>query len=343
MKQPPHGHRRTEGGLTLIELLVAMTVGLVVTIAALSMLLLGRTGFTAVDATTQLIDKERFAVDIMSRVIAQAGFEDYSSRALITRAAALKQGIDPEPDIFGWNNTIYADPATAAGVTQTNAMADANRPGKCTVNDTSCLNGSDVLMVRFQGVDGTPTVPDMSMINCMGDGEPAPALASFDNRAMNFFFVARNAVSGEPSLHCAYYDAAATPPNFKNQPLLEGVEAMQVLYGTDNVTPGQTPALPGTDTVADRWLRADQLKVAADPATTRENFRRVRAVRIGLVLRGPPGSAQDRNPVSLTPLGSPTYVATTADVGSELNVAGDGRLRRVVTFTVHIRNELGLK
>lgn len=341
MHARPHQCRRQDG-LTLIELLVAMTVGLVVTIAALSMLMMGRTGYTAVDATTQLIDKERFAVDIMTRVIAQAGFEDYGAPTLMTRAVAQKQHLDPEPDIFGWNNTIYANPASAAAVTQTTLMADGDRPGQCTVTDTSCLSGSDVLMVRFQGVDGTPTLADLSMINCRGHGEPAPKDNDFDNRAMNFFFIARNDKTGEPSLSCATYNPAAPSNKFSNEALLEGVEALQVLFGTDNVTPNQVPAVAGTDTITDRWLRADELKVPGNPAATSENFRRVRAVRVGLVLRGPPGSAQDRNPMSLAPLGSPTYVAT-GDAGSHLNVAGDGRLRRVVTFTVHIRNELGLK
>lgn len=337
MKQTSPRKRRSQGGLTLIELLVAMAVGLVVTIAALAMLTMGRTGFGAVDASTQLLDKERFAVDLMTRVIAQAGFEDYGSSSLMTRAAAKGQ-LGTEPDIFGWDNAIYADPAGPAAVSQTTAIADGNRPGKCTVptSDTSCHNGSDVLMVRFQGVG------DLSMINCMGIEEPTPAPGDFDSRAMNFFFVDRKGTSVEPSLYCGYYNKDATPPDFVIQPLLEGIEAMQVLFGTDNVSPNQIPAATGTDTIADRWLRADELKVPANPDATRENFRRVRAVRVGLVLRGPPGSAQDRSPRSLAPLGSPTFVAG-ADVGSRLNVAGDGRLRRVITFTVHIRNELGLK
>lgn len=328
--------RRTQSGLTLIELLVAMSIGLVVTLAALSMLMMGRTGFTAVDATTQLIEKERFAVDIMTRVIAQTGFEDYGSPTLLTRALAQKRGVDPEPDIFAWNNAIYARPAAAAAVTQTTLMADENRPGKCTVTDTSCDNGSDVLLVRFQGVDAEP-----SMINCQGEEEPAPKNSDFDNRAMNFFFVARDPTTGEPSLQCAYYNTN-TSSFVVPQPLMEGVESLQVLFGTDNVDPNQVPAVAGNDTIADRWLHADELKVPLNDQATRENFRRIRAVRVGLVLRGPPGSAQDRVAMSLAPLGSPTYVAT-SDAGSKLDVPADGRLRRVVTFTVHIRNELGLK
>jgi type IV pilus assembly protein PilW len=128
---------------------------------------------------------------------------------------------------------------------------------------------------------------------------------------------------------------------WENEPLLEGVEAMQVLFGTDNVTPLSTPGAVG-DSIVDRWLPAHQLR-GPTHAATRENFRRVRAVRIGLVMRGPVGSAQERVAASLAPLGSPTFVDSAGDPGSQLSVTADGRLRRVITFTVHLRNELGLR
>ncbi len=331
---------RRQQGLTLIELLVALTIGLVVTIIALSMLLLGRTGYGAVDSTSQLADRERFAVDTISKVVMQAGFQDLAAGAVMTRAVASTLGNDPEPDIFGWDNAGWGSGLNDLAISTTTRIVDGNRPTLCgSVTDTSCLNGSDVLVVRFQGVPVAPgsATADNTMMNCFGTGETGLVTQDLNERAANVFFVQRNADTGEPSLHCAYYKHSTTA--WVNQPLIEGVEAMQVLYGTDNVTPG-TPPTPGAwgDTVVDRWLRADQLKITGNPAATRENFRRVRAVRIGLLLRGPVGSAQERIAQTFRPLGA-SYVAT-ADAGSQLNAAPDGRLRRVVNFTIHIRNDL---
>jgi len=337
--QRPHPQR----GVTLIELLVAMAVGLVVTIVALSMLVLGRTGYSAVDSTTQLIDKERFAVDAISRVVQQAGYQDYAAPIMLTRGVSVKSGVDPdpEPDVFAWNNAIYATPDNLL-ISVTTKIADENRPGLCSVSDTSCRNGSDVLMIRFQGVSTitSSSTADTSMINCRGNGETGFVTGVLSERAANFFYVQRNAATGEPSLHCASYNHATGV--YSNDPLIEGVESMQLLFGTDNVVPLTAPTVGGLDSIADRWLRADQLKVAANPVATKENWRRVRAIRIGLVLRGPVGSAQERIAASFAPLGSPTFVAA-ADTGSQLNVAADGRLRRVLTFTVHIRNDLTLR
>lgn len=329
-----------QAGLTLVELLVALAVGLAVTLAALSMLVLGRTGFNAVDHSAQLIDKERFAVDIIGRVVAQAGFEDYAGPVLSTREIAAMRSVDAEPDLFAWNDAMYTNTPTLPALSEATQLVDGSR-SSCAITDTSCRNGSDVLLVRFHGVNGTSTTSDMSMIDCRGNGVPALAGGNLDGRAIAFFHIQRDATTGEPSLHCATYDHATA--SYSNQAILEGVEAMQVLFGTDNVVPATPPATTGADTVADRWLRADQLKVLPlNPAATRENFRRIRAVRIGLVLRGPVGSAQERVTARLFPLGTPTF-AVSGDAGSILNVAADGRLRRVITFTVHIRNELGLR
>lgn len=326
--------RSRQRGLTMVELLVAMTLGLVVAIAAISTLIMGRTGFSTVDNTGQLVDRERFATDLLSRIVMQAGYEDFNAYPLVTRALAKKQSLDPEPDIFGWNNAIYAQMSNLS-ITTSTANADGNRNGGCgAITDTSCRNGSDILLVRFQG-SGTPA--DGSMTDCRGQAEPSLNGTDLDRRAVNIFYVARDA-SGEPSLYCAYYDLTSNAW-VAGTSLIEGVESMQVLYGTDSVTPSTTPPAAYGDAVVDRWLRADQLKVSSNPAGTRDNFRRVRAVRIGLVLRGPAGSAQVAEAATLNPLG-PAYVDATNDVGSALNVAADMRLRRVVTFTVHLRNDL---
>lgn len=348
---------RRQGGFTLVELLVAMGLGLLVIAIAGGALLLGRQGFDAVDSGTQLRDKQRLAVDILTRTIVQAGFEDYAADTA-KRAEFASDTTSLEPDIFGWNNAIYAAPGI--DISATTAIANGNRPGKCGgVMDTSCRNGSDILVVRYQGVTSPTdsTKSDNSMINCGGQGDKGLVTNDLNERGASLFHVAT--VNGEPSLYCSYYSHKSG--SWENQPLIEGVESFQVLYGTDSVTPNTAPVEddPTTplpldeslqDSIAERWLRADQLTVAGNPKATRDNWRRVRAVRIGLVLRGPVGSAQQSAATTLTPLGV-AYTNSTEDTGSALAVPGDRRLRipsastqAGVTlpsaFTVHVRNDL---
>lgn len=330
---------RKQHGLTLIELLVALGLGLLVVVIAATALLLGQQGYRSVDATTQLRDRERFATDLLARVIIQAGYQDLGAANVSLRSTAALLGNDPDPDIYGWNNAVYKLPDDLI-LSESTKIVSGNRPGSCTVNDTSCKNGSDVLVIRYQGVSSPTNAvnADNTMINCMGQGEAGLTNGNLNDRAVSIFHVTRGA-NGEPALSCSYYNFS-TGLWAVSSPMIEGVESFQVLFGTDGVTPTLAPTA-AQDTVADRWLRADQLTVAGNAAATRENWRRVRAVRVGLVLRGPVGSALQASTATLAPLGS--LYASTSDTGSNLAVAADGRLRQQSTFTVHLRNDLSLR
>lgn len=331
---------RHQRGLTLVELLVALGLGLLVTVIAATALLTGQQGYQSIDNSTQLRDKERFATDLLTRVIVQAGYQDLGAPNISLRSSAPAQLLDPEPDVYGWNDAVYSTPDDLLLSTSTK-IANGNRPGKCTVNDTSCKNGSDILVVRFQGVTSAtdPTKADNTMINCMGQGEAGLTAGALDDRAVSVFHVTRG-TNGEPSLSCSYYNFE-TGLWAASAPMIEGVESLQILYGTDQVVPLTVPSVVAVqDTIADRWLRADQLTVGGNLAATRENWRRVRAIRVGMVIRGPVGSAQQAD-APINTLGS--MYASASDTGSNLTVAADRRLRLQSTFTVHLRNDLTLR
>ena len=333
--------RLKQRGVTLIELLVALGLGLLVTVIAATALLLGQQGYRSVDATTQLRDRERFSNDLIARVVLQAGYQDLGANEVTVRStAALLPGSDPEPDIYGWNNAVYVTPADLV-LSEGTKITNGGRPASCgSVNDTSCRNGSDVLVVRYQGVNSSPTsvTADNTMINCAGRGEAGLTSGNLNDRAVSMFHVTRQP-NGEPSLSCSYYSGG----NWVSVPMIEGVESFQVLFGTDGVAPNLIPGVGAVqDTVPERWLRADQLTVAGNFPATRENWRRVRALRVGMVMRGPVGSAQQVAATTFQPLGS-LYVAAAADTGSALSVAADGRLRLQTVFTVHLRNDLTLR
>jgi type IV pilus assembly protein PilW len=180
------------------------------------------------------------------------------------------------------------------------------------------------------------------MIDCQGSAPTA--IPTFqDDRLTSVFYVALR--NGEPSLMCM------TGAN-NAQPIIQGVETFQVLYGVDAVVPNTAPVAATKDNAADRYLRADQMTVAGSPAATNANWRRVRSLRIGMVLRGPTGSVQDPTAQTFYPLGLAkgsssgtvgSAMSSAADVGSIFSPTADRRLRQVVTFTVHLRNEQGLK
>lgn len=345
---------RGQQGFTLVELMVALALSLLVVLAAVSALLVSRQGFTSVDAASQLRDNARFATDFITRLAVQSGFKDvaFVDTSKQSQFKAVGITVDPAPPIFGFNNAIIPTGADPIG-TATNNSRDT---GACTAQGTLCNNGSDILVMRYQtsGLNtevglGSPFV-DNAMFNCAGVPQSATPTASDD--VIESMLGVGVSTNNEPALMCKYRNnaggawAAATP-------LVEGVESFQILYGTDAVVPGvvPVPAAPlGTppavgqpDSIPDRYLRADELTVPGNTVATNENWRRVRSLRIGLVLRGAANSAQDRNILpanqALFPLG--IGISSPNDRQTQFiqqPAAGDGRARQVVTFTIYLHN-----
>lgn len=318
-------------GLTLVELLVAMAVSLLVILAAGAALLAGRRGAETVDVAGQLRDNGRFASEIIQRLVVQTGFEDLESAGQPYANSPMSfvtqnEGVPPiealRPNLQGYNNATPSstDPLNAANLNAT--------------------GGSDTLILQYQAVKGdlsaaalagSTASADGSMIDCAGNA-PTESAANRDDRIVSVLYVSTDA-QGEPSLMCMTRNNSTG--NFTSTPLVRGVESFQVLYGVDNVKPGEVPVGDVTS-VPGRYLRADQLTVAGDTNATYTNWRRVRSLRIGLVLRGAANSGQETVSQTLYPLGSADY-SSSADTGSQFAV-NDNRLRQVVTFTVLLRN-----
>lgn len=320
-------HTAKQAGLTLLELLVAMTLGLLIVLAAAAALLVSRQGFFAVDAASQLRDNARYAQSIVQRVGVQAGFKNIN---MLVPPPPEDPANPFEPSVFGINNAKRST-STAWDAGSTWGTSDAGK-------------NSDILVLRAHvstttGEVGSPS--DGSMIDCLG--EAPPVTSELDGGFFNILHVQASS-DGEPALMCT---RAAAGGGFEAQPLVQGVESFQVLYGVDNVVPNTAPT-GATDSVPDRYLRADQLTVTGNDAATYANWRRVRSLRIGMVLRSQPGSAVDTASQTFYPLGTSrssasgaigsAFAHATNDPGTVFTPPVDRRLRQVVTFTVHLRN-----
>jgi len=315
-------------GFTLVELLVAMAISSVIVIAAISALIVSRQGFTTVDAASQLRDNARFATDLIQRLGVQAGFQDVKYSAINRSSTTAGLAAIAPQNVSGVTNAIpsYDDPFnTFATRTNTNSIG----------------YGSDVLILRYQTVETYPDsgVSDQTIIDCAGSA-PAAIPVDQDDRLTSVLYVDDS--QGEPSLMCSTGPATA-------QPIVRGIENFQVLYGVSGVTPNTAPA--GTPSfIPDRYLRADQMTVAGSASDTTANWSRVRSIRIGMVLRGPPGSAQESIARTYYPFGRApassggaegSAMSSANDPGTVFSPSADTRLRQTVTFTVHLRNNIG--
>lgn len=323
--------QRRQIGLTLVELLVALVISAVVVVAAFSALIVSRQGFTATDTASQLRDNARFLTDLIQRIGVQAGYVDYKF-AVTPAGNDANTAATPEPDVKGFNN----------------ALASTTAPGtEFTSRGASSVDGSDVLVLRYQASETYPGsgVADNAMVNCLG--LPAQSLpANRDERVLNVFHIAL-ASDSEPSLMCTAVNTKTGA--IDTQPIIRGVETFQVLYGVDGVTPNAAlPAvLPTTANIPSRYLRADQMVVAGNADATNRNWGRVRSILVGMVIRGPAGSAPESKALTYYPFGLAPGASTgskgssmmsTNDTGTEFKPIADNRLRQVVTFVVHLRN-----
>ncbi len=357
-------------GFTLVELMISLVLSLLVVLAATSALLVSRSGFNDVDAASQLRDNARFATDFVTRLAVQSGFKDvnYLDSTKESQFSSISSATTSSPPLSGFTNARF----DSSGLTASDPLnsAQSNSRNSCPASSTDptlCANFSDILVMRYQAgsintesaVSAT-NVSDQAMFNCAGISEDT-APANKGDAIESMLGVEMSGPSGnqEPALSCRYRTGVNLPWVSASTPLVQGVEMFKVLYGTDGVVPNTVPvaaaaigATPNPvigqpDSVPDRYLTAEQLNVSGNTAATNENWRRVRSLRIGMVLRSASGSTQGvkRRYYAFSPsatLTSAPSAGAFSAVGSYVDVpATDTRLRQVVTFTVYLHNYQG--
>lgn len=287
--------------MTLAEVLVALAVSMGIVLTAGRLLLLANGAYAAQAEAAGIEDGGRFAVDLMSRAVRQAGALDVDAFA------------GPDAD---------AAPARLAGL-------DARTLARTTpgIDDPlpAAVNGSDVLAVRFPGTGAGGG--DGSTVDCAG----FPVGAG--EEGWSIFYVARNG-EGEAELRCKYRGTAS----WSADAVVSGVDGLQVLYGVDTDDPPDGVANRYVN--ADGIDALDAPFAGAADFNRRTHWKRVVGVRVGLLLhgsrptRGEPGSAR------YYLLGAGYADAAGADdAGSTLDEARMApdlrrRERRLFTFTV---------
>ena len=306
--------RSVQLGVTLVELLVSLFLVSLITLAVLALYNTSANAYKTTDANQELSDNARFIVEIFSQSIRQAGLQDAAQYAAFQ--AQNQPVLAPsylwdvsrfgaQPALFGYNNANVANPTSGTDFG---------------ANDNVGVNNSDVFGVRYFGSSrlSDASTADGSIIDCRGVGVPYPI--NQGDIGLSLFMVATGA-SGEPELMCINAGRAQAFP------IVAGVESLQLMYGVDTD--------PATDTTPNRWLNAKQV---ADAAL----WTRVRTVRLGLVLRGAPGSGVTApTPQVLYPMGeefSKIGGVASTESGMTFTPPNDGRLRRAYTFNIAVRN-----
>lgn len=106
---------RTAAGFTLIELMIAMILGLIVIAGVTSVFLAGQQSFRTNDALADVQDNTRIAFELMARDIRQAGLTGCNSlNNRVTNVLANAPGNPGTPAWWAdWNNAVHGYDGTA--------------------------------------------------------------------------------------------------------------------------------------------------------------------------------------------------------------------------------------
>ena len=212
-------------GVTLIELMVSLVIGLVLTIVASSIYLYAKQAYSAVSENSQLEENGRFALNLLARNVQSAGFVMLDPKSSFPPGATdIKiRGCD-----FGMVNptlaTSNADIACLAS-TPTGSSRSASF-GVFYDTDAYTTAGS-----KYQGFD------------CLGNAAvvvPSITGGSPTNQVRNYFFVSTaitqtaygSTTMGQLSCLTDPRTSGATTGTFQMQPLIPGIEQLAVTYLT---------------------------------------------------------------------------------------------------------------
>ncbi|WP_137896529.1 PilW family protein [Ramlibacter sp. 2FC] len=332
-----HG-RRAERGLSLVELMVAMALGLMI-MTALAALYgsMSRTN-NEMAKTNQLIENGRFAVQLLQGDLVHAGFWGPLDTLQATAV--------PDPCLVYAN---WPTDATALAEYKVNLMAipvqgyaDGSALAGCGVASVSAK--SDVLLVRHAstcvagGCDGGADAgPHIQISSCRTDAPPEPAYLLDANPAsltlrlkncttvaprrqmlVNLYYVSTNG-SGMPRLMRKSFKEGAYAASA--EALIEGIEAFRVEYGVDNLGSNGLPisaSNPG-DGNADSY-------VSCAPSCDLATLSNVVAVKVHVLARNlePTAGYKDEKSYQLGPLA--------------IAAANDSYKRHVFSTTVRLVN-----
>ena len=345
----------TNTGVTLIELLIALVLGLVLTAGAVNIFISNKGTYNLENELSRLQESGRFAIDSMVEDIRMVDYNGCSSRTRLAatnlaRAPAPLLPFDTDNSLRGFNaNATTWTPAIDSGLNLTGvingtdvlniqrascgAQLTSNFAANAAigVTDDCAFNTNEVVLITdcsradiFEIDSITVGTGSQTLGHSITRNTSASLSGVFDEKASVYrlrsvaYFIANNA-NGEPSL----YRSSWTPDGNNILEASPPLPAAQKDFSVSELASGiaDMQILYGEDDVAASDEYADNYKTAANV----NNWADVRSVRISLLMQSRDNITQQQNSVLFNGV----------QVGGS-----DNRLRLVYTSTASLRNRL---
>ncbi len=331
-KPSPHcPYPRSQQGITLIELMIALVIGLLATGAMLKVYVDSSQLYRFNEGLARIQENGRFATEFIRRDARVAGFWGCYHGATLTNGISTDATDHPRyesSDIIGTNNDgLYdADSITFSGaggsvatVSSNMTLADSAIP----ISSTGNFELGEALLISdcetadiFQLTSIGGSSPSLTLEH---DAELSKAYAAGSTLyrvQQTTFCIAEGTDPAQPSLRQLVNPTSDQTCQDHGDELVEGIENMQVWFGEDTDADSEGA---GGDYTANRYVPPDTSDLDMD---------RVVSVRIFLLAR----SLND----NLTTEPSPYYFVDPVAI-----IPTDKRLRKVFTTTITLRNETG--
>ncbi|MES2401380.1 MAG: PilW family protein [Pseudomonadota bacterium] len=343
MKRPFFIADKRQRGVSLIELMISMTIGLIIMIAVISAYLGASGASRTAEALGRMNEDGQAALTILTQQLRMAGANpSQPDRYSVTFATPSARG----NTVPLHNSVTNAFALRGCDTTFTNVTSGAVNTAGLTCGHSSSSAGPDSISIAYEA-DRYNTIPTSLGVptDCMGNaitpltlspgylnGAGVAAASTLIYEAENRYFIGTSPNITSPTLYCKGNGGSA-------QPLVENIEDLQITYGT--VDP-KTTAAPVYVTVTPTFTTTMVLgylsayDVDNDTSTlpgtagtaTPARWNAVKAIRICVV-------ARSEQPVADS-LASARYLDCS---GNLVTAPPDKRLRRAFTTTVVIRNQ----
>jgi len=315
---------RSQSGMTLIELMVALAIGSFLMIGAMTVFMQSRTTYRVTESVSRLQETARFAIDSLEPEIRMAQYWGLTSRA--EKINGRLTPTDPAgmgPPTCGNNWTINLIQAVQGSNNSYTWACAGSAPVE---------TNSDTLVIRRAGDDVvTPPNPagQLAIVSSRYDGTlfntavtPAgynPAFSEIHRLMVSGYYVQRQNPPGRPQ-PALRRKLLGTNGLITDEEVIPGVEDMQVQFGLDMDPPGGLNR--GS---VDRYVNPNSPIIDPTNAGYNPNAE-ILAVRIWLRVRA------ERIENGFTD--TATYVYADQNVGP----FNDGFRRVLVSKTIYLRN-----
>jgi type IV pilus assembly protein PilW len=279
--------RHAMAGISLIELMIAITLGLLILAGLASVFANSSASRNELERTGRQIENGRFAMELLNEDIRLAGFYGEYNPKSLTPPAALPDPCSTDPAVWitalplplqGYDNGASAPTCVPASLKASTDILVVRRVSTCEAGVSGCaaaVNGAPYIQVSKCATE-IPTTP--YVLGLQGTAtfslkqKDCTAVAKQRQYTVSIYFISTDNGRGQsiPTLKRMEFNGAS----FVETPLVEGIEQLNIEYGIDTDGNGSPDV-----------YTADPTTYVCGGCTAGSNWSNVMTARVNLLAR----------------------------------------------------------